>query len=107
MAMVIRNRSLRTKIFRDARVIFDTYSPKHGGYKATKLLETLGISEVHESFDAIQRVASEDEVQNALESLLGMDARKETGREAIISICGVVSGLTHAVEIVSRREEST
>jgi hypothetical protein len=100
MALVIKNRSLRTRVVRDKRSIFDVPSPKHGGYKATKLLETLGIQQVDESFDAIMRVASEDEVEVALQSLIGLDARKEAGRESIISICGVVSGLTHGVEIV-------
>ena len=106
MALLIKNRSLMTKILRGKQIIFLSSSPKHGGTKARKLLLALGITDVDESFDGIMRVASEDEVQHTLATLQELDGRKESAREAIISICGVVSGLTHGVEIVGSTEES-
>lgn len=106
MGLLIKNRSLRTKIYRDHRIIFDGSSPKHGGAKTRTLLTALGITEVEETFNALVRAVNEDEWQHCVAQLQHLDARKEQERTSIDTICGTLSGLATSVEIIERTEES-
>lgn len=105
MSIVIKNRSLHTRIMRSKNVIFVGASPKHGGTKVRKMLLTLGITEVDESFDAIVRVVSEDEWQHCVAQLQQLDGRKVQERSAIDTLCGTLAGLATSVEIIDWTEK--
>lgn len=105
MSIVIKNRSLHTRILRSKQVIFVGASPKHGGTKARKMLTALGVTDTDDSFDALVKVASEDEWQHCVAQLQQLDARKIQERVAIDTLCGTLAGLATSVEIIDEGEK--